>query len=445
MSYTKKVTKNVQDRYKDQPEFTQAVSGVLESLDDYIKDHPEIEKQAVLERIVEPERIISFRVTWLNDKGKPQINRGYRVQFSSALGPYKGGLRFHPTVNLSILKFLGFEQIFKNSLTGMWLGGAKGGSDFDPKAKSDNEIMNFCEAFMTELYNYIGPDTDIPAGDIGVGLREIGYLFGWYKKLSNQFHGSMTGKGSEWGGSILRPEATGYGLLYFVDSMLKHMEEDIKRRTVVISGSGNVAQFASEKATKMGAKVLTLSDSDGYIYDPDGINETKLEFIKQLKNVSRGRIKEYVAKFPKATYQANQKPWSEKADIYLPCATQNEIELSDAKQILSHSPLIIAEGANMPSTPEAIELFQKAKVAYAPDKASNAGGVAVSGLEMSQNMTKIAWAEEEIDARLHEIMKDIHKKCVQYGKQNKAIDYVLGANVAAFARLADAIISQGII
>jgi glutamate dehydrogenase (NADP+) len=445
MTYAKTVIKSVQDRYEAEPEFNQAVEGILSTLDDYLDDHKELAKYKVLERLVEPERSISFRVTWMDDKGELQVNRGYRVQFSSALGPYKGGLRFHPSVNLSILKFLGFEQIFKNSLTGLWLGGAKGGSDFDPKGKSDAEIMNFCQAFMTELFSYIGPETDIPAGDIGVGSREIGYLFGWYKKLANKFHGSLTGKGSEWGGSSLRPEATGYGLLYFVAAMLDYADESLDDKSVVISGSGNVAQFAAQKAMELGANVVALSDSDGFIYDAEGLDETKLEFIKELKNVKRGRIKEYVNKFKKAKYTAGQKPWSVEADIYLPCATQNEIQERDAKQILKHNPLLVAEGANMPSSADAIRLFQQAKILYAPDKASNAGGVAVSGLEMSQNMTNLAWSEEEIDERLHEIMEGIHEKCVKYGKKGNTVDYVRGANVAGFARVSEAIVSQGLV
>jgi glutamate dehydrogenase (NADP+) len=445
MTYAQRIIKDVQNRCNGEPEFMQAVESILSTLEGYLKEHPELEKHKVLERLVVPERYISFRVTWADDKGHPQVNRGYRVQFSSALGPYKGGLRFHPSVNLSILKFLGFEQIFKNSLTGLWLGGAKGGSDFDPKGKSDTEVMNFCQAFMTELYSYIGPDRDIPAGDIGVGVREIGYLFGWYKKLANKFHGSLTGKGSEWGGSNLRPEATGYGLLYFVQAMLDEASESINGKRVVVSGSGNVAQFAAEKAIEMGAKVVAMSDSDGFIYDEEGLNKQKLEFIKNLKNVKRARIKDYATKYSEAKYQAGKKPWSVKADVYLPCATQNEIEDSDAKVILKNKPLLVAEGANMPTTPEALKLFQRAKVLFAPDKASNAGGVAVSGLEMSQNMTKLAWSEEEIDERLQNIMKDIHAKCVRYGKSSSHIDYVKGANVAGFARVADAMISLGLV
>jgi glutamate dehydrogenase (NADP+) len=445
MTYASTVIKSVKDRYEGEPEYVQAVEGILSTLTDYLNDHPEYEKYKVLERIVEPERAVSFRVTWVDDKGQIQTNIGYRIQFSSALGPYKGGLRFHPSVNLSILKFLGFEQVFKNSLTGLWLGGAKGGSDFDPKAKSDIEVMNFCQAFMSELINYIGPDTDIPAGDIGVGAREIGYMFGWYKKLANKFHGALTGKGSDWGGSSLRPEATGYGLLYFVKDMLGEAGLEIGGKTVVISGSGNVAQFAAEKAIGMGAKVVAMSDSDGFIYDKEGIGTSKLEFIKELKNVKRGRIKEYVKKYKQAQYRSNQKPWTIDADIYLPCATQNEIQLADAKQILKHNPILVAEGANMPTTPDALELFHESGILFAPDKASNAGGVAVSGLEMSQDMVKLAWAKEEIDERLQQIMKDIHAKCVKFGKRGNKIDYIKGANIAGFARVADAIISQGLI
>ncbi len=445
MTYAETVIKSTKERYSDQPEFIQAVEGILSSLNGYLKDHPELAKYKVLERLVEPERSISFRVTWANDKGGLEVNRGYRIQFSSALGPYKGGLRFHPSVDLSILKFLGFEQIFKNSLTGLWLGGAKGGSDFDPKGRSDTDIMNFCQAFMSELFSYIGPDTDIPAGDIGVGAREIGYLFGWYKKLANKFHGSLTGKGSEWGGSNLRPEATGYGLLYFVAAMLNEINETLDNKTIVISGSGNVAQYTAEKAIQMNGRVVTMSDSDGYIYDEAGINKEKLAFIKDLKNIKRGRIKEYAAKYSDAKYVANLKPWAVKADIYLPCAIQNEIQVKDAKLILQHKPLLLAEGANMPTDAEAVKLFRRASLLYASDKASNAGGVAVSGLEMSQNMVKLAWSVQEIDQRLQQIMKDIHAKCVKYGKRGNRIDYVDGANIAGFARVAEAIIAQGVV
>lgn len=444
MKYTDRVLRDIKDRYAGEPEFLQAVDGVLTTIDAYVEDHPEVVKHAILERLVEPDRIISFRVTWLDGDGKAQVNRGYRVQFSNSIGPYKGGLRFHPTVNQSILKFLGFEQIFKNSLTGLWLGGAKGGSDFDPKGKSDAEVMSFCESFMTELYDHIGPDTDIPAGDIGVGAREIGYLFGWYKKLANQFHGSLTGKGADWGGSSLRPQATGYGLLYFVEAMLAEIKEELGGKTVVISGSGNVSQYAAEKAIERGAKVITMSDSDGYVLDKAGIGSEKLEFIKELKNKRRGRIKEYAEKFEKVEYFEGKKPWGEKADIYLPCATQNEIDGKDAEKIIGHGPILVAEGANMPTSPEAVDALSRSSVLHAPDKASNAGGVAVSGLEMSQNMGNLAWSKEDVDARLKLIMKDIHGKCVKYGKTDSGIDYVKGANTAGFARVADSMISQGI-
>lgn len=428
-----------------EPEFVQAVEELVESLDDILTARPDLQEASILERITEPERSIQFRVTWVDDKGKAHVNRGYRVQFSSILGPYKGGLRFHPSVNLSVLQFLGFEQIFKNSLTGLWLGGAKGGSDFDPKGKSDAEVMRFCQAFITELANYIGPDTDIPAGDIGVGSREIGYMFGWYKKLVNEFHGSLTGKGIDWGGSNLRPEATGYGLLYFVEAMLKHRNDSLRGKTVAISGAGNVAQYAAQKAIELGATVITLSDSSGYIYDADGINQTKLDHVLHIKNVERGRIEEYCKKYPKATYHDGQKPWPEQADIYLPCATQNEITETDAKTIIKHKPLIVAEGANMPTTPEAYEILRKAGILFAPAKASNAGGVAVSGLEMAQNSMRTMWSIEEVDDKLKVIMQDIHKKCVESGQTKSGIDYVRGANTAGFIRIAESMLSQGTI
>ncbi len=444
MSYTDQVIQSVRARYRDQPEFIQSVEELVVSLDDFLAQHPNYKTHKILERLVEPDRIITFRVTWLDDKGVVQVNRGYRIQFSGALGPYKGGLRFHPSVNLSVLKFLGFEQIFKNSLTGLWLGGAKGGADFDPKGKSDNEVMHFCQAFMTELYPHIGPDTDVPAGDIGVGGREIGYLFGWYKKLAGEFHGSLTGKGVEWGGSNLRPEATGYGLLYFAEAMVEHIGQKMAGKTVVVSGSGNVAQYATEKALEMGAIVLTMSDSGGFIHDPDGITTDKLEFVKQLKNITRGRIQEYATKFKSASYHAGEKPWSIKANVYLPCATQNEIDASDAATIVGHKPLLVAEGANMPTTPEGIEIIQKAGVLFAPAKASNAGGVAVSGIEMSQNMTRLSLTHETVDTLLRQIMNDIHAKCVEYGASDRGVDYARGANVAGFVRVAGAMIEQGV-
>ncbi len=444
MSYSQQVIDSVRARYPDQLEFIQSVEELVVSLDDFLQKNPRFEAHRILERLTEPDRVISFRVTWVDDTGHVQVNRGYRVQFSSTLGPYKGGLRFHPSVNLSVLKFLGFEQIFKNSLTGLWLGGAKGGADFDPKGKSDNEVMRFCQAFMSELYPHIGPDTDVPAGDIGVGGREIGYLFGWYKKLAGEFHGSLTGKGVDWGGSNLRPEATGYGLLYFAEAMVEHIGQKMAGKTVVISGSGNVAQYATEKALEMGTKVLTVSDSAGFIHDPDGITNDKLEFIKQLKNVRRGRISAYAEKFKGATYHAGAKPWSVKSDAYLPCATQNEIDEHDAQVIAAHQPLLVAEGANMPTTPEGIEIFQKADILFAPAKASNAGGVAVSGLEMSQNMTRLSLTHQAVDAQLRQIMNDIHAKCVQYGASEHGVDYARGANVAGFVRVAGAMIEQGV-
>ncbi len=418
---------------------------LVDSLDTFLSQNPQFEAHRILERMVEPERNISFRVAWTDDNGDIQINRGYRIQFSSTLGPYKGGLRFHPSVNESILKFLSFEQVFKNSLTGLWLGGAKGGADFDPKGKSDNEIMRFCQAFMSELANYIGPDSDIPAGDIGVGVREIGYLFGWYKKLEVEFHGSLTGKGAEWGGSHLRPEATGYGLIYLAQAVLAHTGQQFVDKRVVISGSGNVAVFAAQKAIQSGAKVLTMSDSDGFIYDPNGINVDRLNFIQELKEVRRGRIKEYTDNFEGTTYHAGQAPWSVASDIYLPCATQNEIDEKQAAIIISHKPLLIAEGANMPTSPAAIKLIRNAGILFVPGKAGNAGGVAVSALEMSQNVTKLSLSPDDIDTRLQQIMHDIHGKCVQYGAEQEQVDYLRGANTAGFVRVANAMIEQGVV
>lgn len=451
-TYIETFLQGFRQRHPHEPEFVQAVEELVSSLGPLFDQRPDLQAASILERITEPERSIAFRVTWLDDQGKPHVNRGYRVQFSSVLGPYKGGLRFHPTVNLSILQFLAFEQIFKNSLTGLWLGGGKGGSDFDPKGKSDAEIMRFCQAFITELANYIGPDTDIPAGDIGVGSREIGYMFGWYKKLVNEFHGSLTGKGTEWGGSNLRPEATGYGLLYFVQAMLEHRNDSLNGKTLAISGAGNVAQYAAQKAIELGGKVLTLSDSSGYIYDPEGINQTKLDHVMAIKNVERGRIKDYLKTYPQATYHEGQRPWQEKADVYLPCATQNEIEAADAKAIAKHQPLIVAEGANMPTTPEALEILQTAGILFAPAKASNAGGVAVSGLEMAQNSMRTAWSLEEVDRKLKAIMHDIHQKCVENGpashspgSKSQTVDYVTGANVAGFLRVAESMLSQGVV
>lgn len=427
-------------------EFHQAVHEVVESLAPYLLDNPQLMKMKVLERIAEPERIVMFRVPWLNDKGEVEINKGYRVQMNSAIGPYKGGLRFHASVNLSILKFLAFEQVFKNSLTTLPMGGGKGGSDFNPKGKSDNEVMKFCQSFMTELQRHIGQDTDVPAGDIGVGGREIGFMYGQYKRLRNEFTGTLTGKGMGWGGSPLRPEATGYGTCYFADAMLKASNNSFDGKTVVISGSGNVAQYAVEKATQLGAKVVTLSDSNGYIYDADGIDAEKLEYVMELKNIYRGRIKEYADRYPNAKYFEGEKPWGIKCDIALPCATQNELDGEAAKILVANGCVCVAEGANMPSTPEAIEVFQKAKVLYAPGKAANAGGVATSGLEMTQNSIRLLWTPEEVDAKLHQIMNDIHSACVKYGTgADGYVNYVKGANIAGFIKVANAMMAQGLV
>ena len=427
-------------------EFHQAVREVLESVAPYIVEHPYLMDQKILERIVEPERVIMFRVPWLDDEGEIHINRGYRVQMNSAIGPYKGGLRFHPSVNLSIMKFLAFEQTFKNSLTTLPMGAAKGGSDFNPKGKSDNEVMRFCQSFMTELQRHVGQDTDVPAGDIGVGSREIGFLFGQYKRLRNEFSGVLTGKGLNWGGSPLRPEATGYGTCYFASAMLATRGESFEGKTVVISGAGNVAQYAAQKALQLGAKVVTLSDSNGFIYDPDGIDEEKLAYVFELKNVYRGRIKEYVQKYPTAQYFENQRPWGIKCDIAMPCATQNEINASEARQLVDNGCICVAEGANMPSEPQAIEIFQQAKLLYSPGKASNAGGVATSGLEMTQNSIRLKWTEEEVDAQLHRIMTDIHEACVKYGTEPDGyVNYVKGANIASFIKIADAMMAQGLV
>lgn len=427
-------------------EFHQAVREVLESVAPYIVEHPYLMDQKILERIVEPERVIMFRVPWLDDEGEIHINRGYRVQMNSAIGPYKGGLRFHPSVNMSIMKFLAFEQTFKNSLTTLPMGAAKGGSDFNPKGKSDNEVMRFCQSFMTELQRHVGQDTDVPAGDIGVGSREIGYMFGQYKRLRNEFCGVLTGKGINWGGSPLRPEATGYGTCYFASAMLATRGESFEGKTVVISGAGNVAQYAAQKALQLGAKVVTLSDSNGFIYDPDGIDEEKLAYVFELKNVYRGRIREYVQKYPSAQYFENQRPWGIKCDIAMPCATQNEINAAEARQLVDNGCICVAEGANMPSEPEAIEIFQQAKLLYSPGKASNAGGVATSGLEMTQNSIRLKWTEEEVDAQLHRIMTDIHESCVKYGTEPDGyVNYVKGANIASFIKIADAMMAQGLV
>lgn len=427
-----------------EPEFLQAVHEVAEAIIPFMEDHPKYKTAKILDRIVEPERTIMFRVPWVDDKGEVHVNRGYRVEFNSAIGPYKGGLRFHPTVNLSVLKFLGFEQIFKNSLTTLPMGGGKGGSDFDPKGKSDREVMAFCQSFMNELSRHIGADTDVPAGDIGVGGREIGFMFGQYKKLRNEFTGVFTGKGRNWGGSLIRPEATGYGTVYFAQEMLATKGQNFNGKTVVVSGSGNVAQYAIEKATQLGAKVVTASDSSGYIYDANGIDKDKLAFLMELKNVKRGRIKEYADKYG-VEFVEGKTPWGVKCDIALPCATQNELNGEDAKVLVANGCICIAEGANMPSTPEAIEVFLNNKVLFSPGKASNAGGVATSGLEMSQNSLRMSWTREEVDAKLHTIMKDIHAACVKYGKDGDFVNYVKGANIAGFVKVADAMLDQGVV
>lgn len=427
-------------------EFHQAVHEVVESLIPFIEEHPHYSEAKILERMVEPERVILFRVPWADDKGEVQINKGYRIEMNSAIGPYKGGLRFHPTVNLGILKFLAFEQVYKNSLTTLPMGGGKGGSDFDPKGKSDFEVMRFCQSFMTELFRHIGPNTDVPAGDIGVGGREIGYMFGQYKRLRNEFTGVLTGKGIEWGGSLIRPEATGYGTVYFAEEMLKTRGDSLKGKVITISGSGNVAQFATEKANEFGGKVVTLSDSSGFIHDPDGIDEGKLQFVMHLKNVKRGRMSEYVEKYPNAKYYDGERPWSIKCDVALPCATQNEVNEEEAKVLMKNGCFVISEGANMPSTPEAVEVYLQNKILYGPGKAANAGGVATSGLEMSQNSLRLSWTREEVDARLHTIMKDIHETCVKYGTQEDGfINYVNGANIGGFVKVADAMLAQGLV
>ena len=439
------VIANLQRRFPNEPEYIQAVSQVLGTIEEEYNKHPEFEKANLIERLCIPDRVIEFRVSWVDDKGNVQTNMGYRIQHNNAIGPYKGGLRYHKSVNLSILKFLAFEQTFKNSLTTLPMGGAKGGSDFSPRGKSNNEVMRFCQAFMTELYRHMGPDEDVPAGDIGVGGREVGYLFGMYKKLTHQFQGVLTGKGQEFGGSLIRPEATGYGNVYFLCNMLATKNIDIKGKTVLVSGSGNVAQYTMEKLIQLGAKPVTCSDSNGYIYDPDGIDAEKLAYIMELKNVERGRIKEYAEKYG-VKYVAGAKPWFEKADIALPSATQNEINEEAAKALIANGVIAVSEGANMPSTPEAIKVFQDAKILYSPGKAANAGGVAVSGLEMSQNSERLKWSREEVDAKLHDIMNDIHANCVKYGTEPDGyINYVKGANVAGFLKVAKAMMAQGIV
>ncbi len=432
------IAKNPSER-----EFHQAVQEVAEIIFPFTEENPKYKAANILERIIEPERTIIFRIAWIDDKGDLQVNRGYRIEMNSAIGPYKGGLRFHPTVNLSILKFLAFEQIFKNSLTSLPLGGGKGGSDFDPKGKTDNEVMRFCQSFMTELSRHIGPDTDIPAGDIGVGGREIGYMFGQYKRIKNEFTGVLTGKGLEYGGSLIRPEATGYGCVYFAQEMLGSINEGFKGKTVAISGSGNVAQFAAKKILELDGKVVTFSDSSGYIYDKDGIDQEKLEYIMELKNVKRGRIQEYADTYNCKYVEEVARPWNETVDIALPCATENEINKEEAQTLIDNGCICVAEGANMPSTPEAIQVFLKNKILYGPGKAANAGGVATSGLEMSQNSTKTFWNKEEVDKKLHEIMINIHNTCKEFGKEEDYTNYVKGSNIGGFVKIADAMIAQG--
>ena len=431
-------------RNPGEKEFYQAAEEVVHSLAPFISKNPKYGKAKILERMAEPERVIMFRVPWVDDKGEIQVNRGIRIQMNSAIGPYKGGIRFHPSVSLGVLKFLAFEQVFKNSLTTLPMGGGKGGADFDPKGKSDNEVMRFCQAFMAELYRHLGPDTDVPAGDIGVGAREVGYMFGMYKKLVNEVTGVFTGKKVGWGGSLIRPEATGYGCVYFCDEMLKRRGQGFEGKTVAISGSGNVAQYACQKATELGAKVVTLSDSNGFIYDPDGISAEKLAFVQELKNVKRGRIKEYADHY-KCQYTENARPWSVKCDIAMPCATQNELNEDEAKTLLKNGCICVGEGANMPSVPGAVKAFLDARIMYGPGKAANAGGVSTSGLEMTQNSMRLSWSRQEVDAKLLGIMKAIHEQCTIYGKEGDFINYANGANVAGFVKVADAMIDQGVV
>ena len=441
----KNVVESLKKRFPNEPEYIQAVQEVLETIEDVYNQHPEFEKANLIERLCIPDRIFTFRVSWVDDKGNVQTNMAYRVQHNMAIGPYKGGIRFHSSVNPSILKFLAFEQTFKNALTTLPMGGGKGGSDFSPRGKSNNEVMRFCQAYLLELSKHIGPDTDIPAGDIGVGGREVGYMFGMYRKLSGEFTGTFTGKGLEFGGSLIRPEATGYGNIYFLNSMLKTRNIELAGKRCLVSGSGNVAQYTCEKLLQLGAIPLTLSDSNGYIYDPEGITFEKLEYVKELKNVQRGRIKEYAEKYG-CKYVEGARPWGEVADIALPCATQNELNGDDARTLLANGVLAVSEGANMPSTPEAVEAFQAAKILYAPGKASNAGGVATSGLEMSQNSGRISWSREEVDAKLQSIMANIHENCVKYGTEEDGyINYVKGANIAGFMKVAKAMMAQGIV
>jgi len=437
--------KKIEMRNANEPEFLQSVFEVAESIIPFAEEHPKYKKHKILERIAEPERVVMFRVPWLNDEGEVEINRGFRVQMNSAIGPYKGGLRFHPSVNLGVLKFLAFEQVFKNSLTGLPMGGGKGGSDFNPRGKSDNEVMKFCQSFMTELYRHVGADIDVPAGDIGVGAREIGFMFGQYKRIKGEFTGVLTGKGHEWGGSLIRPEATGYGVVYFAQQMLHTRGDSMEGKTVVISGSGNVAQFTAEKCLEVGAKVLTMSDSEGYVYDPAGIDKEKLAYIMELKNVRRGRIREYAAKYGCEFFEG-QKPWSVKCDVAFPNATQNELDGVDAQTLVDNGCFCVAEGANMPSTPEAIHVFEQSRILYAPGKAANAGGVAVSGLEMSQNSLRYSWSREKIDSKLKLIIEQIHHVCVKHGRIDKDyVNYEKGANIAGFVKVADAMIAQGVV
>ena len=437
--------REIEKRNSHEPEFMQAVKEVAEDLIPYIIKQDIYHGKNILMRMCEPERVLMFRVNWVDDNGEIRVNRGYRIEMNSAIGPYKGGLRFHPSVNLSILKFLAFEQVFKNSLTTLPMGGGKGGSDFDPKNKSDSEVMRFCQSFMTELFRHIGPNTDIPAGDIGVGGREIGYMFGQYKRLKNEFTGVLTGKGVSWGGSLIRPEATGYGTVYFAEDMLNYEGNSLKGKTVTISGAGNVAQYAAEKCLHLGAKVLTMSDSNGFIFDKDGINEDKLKHIMFLKNVKRSRISEYLKKYPNASYVKDKKPWSIKCDVALPCATQNELDHLDAKNLISNGCYCVAEGANMPCTIKAISMFKQNKILYAPGKASNAGGVAVSGLEMAQNSLRYSWSREEVDEKLKQIMINIHRSCLEFGKEKDYINYGKGANISSFIKVADAMLAQGVV
>jgi len=434
----------VKQKNPNENEFHQAVHEVIETIWDFVSDNPQYQYNSILERITEPERVIMFRVPWMDDKGKVNVNKGYRIEFNSAIGPYKGGLRFHPSVNLSILKFLGFEQVFKNSLTTLPMGGGKGGADFDPKGKSDAEVMRFCQSFMTELFRHIGNNTDVPAGDIGVGGREIGFMFGQYKRIKNEFTGVLTGKGLNWGGSLIRPEATGYGAVYFADEMLKTKDMNFKNKLVSISGSGNVAQYAAEKVIELGGKVITLSDSSGTVYDKNGIDNEKLDFIKDLKNNRRGRIQDFSKKYS-CEYLENKRPWNIKCDVALPCATQNEINIEDAKSLINNGCLCVAEGANMPTETKAVHEFIKNKILFGPGKAANAGGVAVSGLEMSQNSMRLSWGRNEVDEKLHQIMKNIHSQCIEHGKENNFINYVKGANIAGFIKVADAMIDQGVV